>query len=531
MRIAHRRCIPLFSLKFLAVGLLVLSGTGAFAQSNQFPADFVVNVDEALVFPSKPEPKHSKFVTNRLVRGERVRVVREDLGGWFVIVPPASDFSWISRDAVEKLPGNKGRVIAAGAVDWIGSTVEKDAPSIFHRINQGEIVEILGESTLLLKRGPTDMFKIRPPRAEYRWLNQRDVVRASEFQPNLTTSIEADRPATGTIGLDEPLNEPVDPFASPVQMPVRDSPSGAEPTEVTQTLEVSEPPLQPMELEPPQLTSRPDAGIRVESKSLPGSAAEGVATPEIRFESPVSSEVQISPAQRLELDRAWAEIEQTDNRFRQMLKLPAGQWDLNAVRSSYEGLRNRTGSGGFENLVEQRLSAVDRYRQIQAEYLEFEQIARQTDARDEEIRRQYSAQWQSVSTRNPPTTRVIPTTPSAGQSVQVSPQATSTLPQQTSVMPAPGVQRPVSPQRTPPTPKFDGAGIIQRIGANRPGGATHVLLAPDGRVLSYLQGAPGVNLDSFLGQAMGMQGPRGFRIDINADFMVVHRLMPVQLRQ
>jgi hypothetical protein len=30
---------------------------------------------------------------------------------------------------------------------------------------------------------------------------------------------------------------------------------------------------------------------------------------------------------------------------------------------------------------------------------------------------------------------------------------------------------------------------------------------------------------------MGMQGPRGFRIDINADFMVVHRLMPVQLRQ
>ena len=268
--------------------------------------------------------------------------------------------------------------------------------------------------------------------------------------------------------------------------------------------------------------------------------------PGVRFEAPTNPDVQISDAQRLQLDRAWAEIETVDNHFRQMLKLPAAQWDLKSIRSRYETLQNRTGSGGFENLVEQRLAAVDRYRQIQAEYLDFEQIARQTDARDEEIRKQYSAQFRSVSTENPPTTRVLPAGPDANSGgnpippgVPVAQFPTPNQPPQ----PVPDaaqpqnptrLQNPVAPQQaTPvrPVPKFDGAGIIQRVGRNRPGGATHVLLAPDGRVLSYLQAAPGVNLDSFLGRAMGMQGPRGFRLDINADFMVVHRLMPVQLRK
>ena len=182
MRIAIRFCIPLFVLTFLAAGSLLFIAKPVFGQSQNIPDsyDAVVNVEEAFVYPSKPDPKQPKFVTNRLKLGDRVRVVRVDLGGWCVIAPPDSGFSWISKDAVERLPGDKGRVIVEGAIDWIGSTVEKDAPSIFHRVKVGEIVDILGESTLLLKRGPTDVLKIRPPRGEYRWLNQRDIVRASD---------------------------------------------------------------------------------------------------------------------------------------------------------------------------------------------------------------------------------------------------------------------------------------------------------------------------------------------------------------
>jgi hypothetical protein len=59
----------------------------------------------------------------------------------------------------------------------------------------------------------------------------------------------------------------------------------------------------------------------------------------------------------------------------------------------------------------------------------------------------------------------------------------------------------------------------------------HVLLAPNGRVLAYLQAAPGVNLDQFVGQSMGLIGPRVFHPQLNADVLTVQRLAPVRLKR
>ena len=56
-----------------------------------------------------------------------------------------------------------------------------------------------------------------------------------------------------------------------------------------------------------------------------------------------------------------------------------------------------------------------------------------------------------------------------------------------------------------------------------------MLLGLDGRILTYLQGSPGINLDYYIGQPMGLFGPRQHRRDLGADYMVVRRMMRVRL--
>jgi len=167
----------------------------------------------------------------------------------------------------------------------------------------------------------------------------------------------------------------------------------------------------------------------------------------------------------------------------------------------------------MERQVAQRLSAVNRYRQTQAEFNEFQQIIQQTDAKDEALRRQFASRWQTVSTAQPSTTIV--------RRLNGSPAAPPTAGAPVTA----GSGGPVIPGA------FDGAGVIQRAAAASPGMPRHVLLAPSGRVLAYLQAAPGVNLDQFAGQSMGLIGPRAFHPQLNADVLTVQRLAPVRLKR
>jgi uncharacterized protein YgiM (DUF1202 family) len=95
---------------------------------------------------------------------------------------------------------------------------------------------------------------------------------------------------------------------------------------------------------------------------------------------------------------------------------------------------------------------------------------------------------------------------------------------------------PIPPQLAPPQqlrPQapggLDGAGIVQQAATPIPGGPRHVLLAPNGRILAYLYPDRGVNLDAYVGRAMGIFGPRGYRPELRNDLIVVRGLVPVRL--
>jgi hypothetical protein len=78
---------------------------------------------------------------------------------------------------------------------------------------------------------------------------------------------------------------------------------------------------------------------------------------------------------------------------------------------------------------------------------------------------------------------------------------------------------------------LDGAGIIQRAAATFPNGPRHVLLAPNGRILAYLQPENGINLDAYVGRQMGIMGVRTYRSELQADLIIVRGMIPVRLVQ
>ena len=80
-------------------------------------------------------------------------------------------------------------------------------------------------------------------------------------------------------------------------------------------------------------------------------------------------------------------------------------------------------------------------------------------------------------------------------------------------------------------PLFDGAGIVQRSNMRFPGAPRHVLTAPDGRILAYLNGGWGTSLDRYVGKAMGVHGSRFYRPELQSYLIRVRTLRPVRLSQ
>ena len=468
----------------------------------------VVNSDTAHVH-SGPDA-NDYYPTQQLKRGDKVKVVREDFGGWYMITPPENSFSWIRADFVEQT-GKQGVVKVDNAVDRIGSTVHDGESFVVHRLSQGATVKIIGEEDQVDKNGMTvKMLKIKPPNGEFRYINKRDVVAAEKFaakdpglQPELLPGA-AER--KGTISIhDSPGATQItpDPFADPPK-----------------ANDLSNGPSIPLPADDLSIPGSP-------ANRLPGSASEGVKMPPSTFDAPEPLTVDgSSPAPESQnTKQAWAMLERIDERFRLMIKQPVSQWKIETVRSDYQKLDGLNSSRMLDRQITLRLEAVGRYQRLSDEYAAVRRIVSETERRDNEIRKSFLSRRQTVSMHNAPRTQVVRETPGSTQPANV------IAPRNT--IAAPGIQPP-SPQpslrsiQRPANSRFDGAGIIRKVRPRR-GYPEHVLITPDGRLLAYLQAVPGVDLDRYVGRSFGLNGPRAFRPDLNADFITVRRLTAVRL--
>lgn len=471
--------------------------------AREVPFEAVVNSNEALVRSGPGEKEY--YPTQKLQRGQKIQVIRENYGGWYMIKPPQGSHSWIRAKFVKRKGSEKG-IITENTVDRIGSSLNRSDLTVIHKVTAGEVVTILGQATMQSGQQPVEMLKIAPPRGEYRYINRRDVVPADEYSgsPELLSSSQADRSATsGEIPAASSSSAATGPFGEPIA----GSPSTGQPGSSAT----------PASTGTSDENSSPASSGFQTSNQLPDSAGQGITTPGSRFEAPQPLDsTPRSPQERAAVEQAWQNVMRTDSQFRQMLRQPVGQWNLASLKQAYQQSATQMTSPSLKRQIENRIGAVDRYQKLYADQIAIEQILAQTESRDVAIRQSYISKWHSVSTTNPPTTRILKPgqTPTASGPTPVSPTPSSAAPAPPAV---PG--------------KFVGAGIVQRSALSRPGVPSHVLLAGDGRVLSYLQAGPGINLDNQIGKSVGIIGARGFRRELNADLTIVRGLSPVRLKQ
>lgn len=172
-----------------------------------------------------------------------------------------------------------------------------------------------------------------------------------------------------------------------------------------------------------------------------------------------------------------------DHELREILRKPATQWNLHNQLEDLQALLEMSEDESLTVEIERRLEKVQNYQKIHEDAV-------------------YVAQ------------RLRPASPAPG------------VPPGSTVHRLPGQD---SPNVSRTSMRFEGAGIVHRLPNPPPGTPRYVIAAPDRRILCYLDSEPGIDLERYLGQSMGLNGPRAYDPRLRADRMRVQRATPVRL--
>jgi hypothetical protein len=463
---------------------LLANGGSVRAEDRRFPYEAVVDAEDGEHVRSGPGPKY--YPTDKLRKGERVMVHRHDPGGWCMIAPPPGSFSWVRAEYVHKVDASHGVLKANSVVVHVGSVLNPDDATTWQaNLSKGDAVEILGERTFAVDDGDRLMLKISPVKREWRWIARKSIVAADAYKP--------------------------DPFPNEPDSPKKRSGPVADGD--------SDPFTRPISTKPKFQDDEPDAASNAPGRSSDNRTSDNGA---VRRTGP-GQEEQAAIRQKLD---------DIDQQFREMVQQDPPKWDLGSLDEQYQQFDEDVGQALMSTTIRLRLDAVKRYRKIQKDYADFYKLTSETkqrDARLMSLQAQYESQLQGTSgpTPTPRDPSEAGSPPPANPVVQPMPQPQPQM--QPQPMPQPPPQRSTPPQNGA-APQFDGAGIVQKMAKTFPGGPQFVLLAPDGRMLSFLLPGQGVDLNRFNGQTMGIVGQRVHRNDWNADAITVRSLQPVQLR-
>lgn len=542
----------------LSVLVLFALVDSADAGIRKFPYQAVVAVDEAVVHSG---PGRRYYETGRIPRGARVTVHRHDPGGWYMISPPEGSFSLVRADAVDCPSGNIGVLTRSNVSALVGASGSNDRDVEQVRLSKGGRVEILGEQTIQRDGRAVRMLKIRPPMGEYRWASGRNLV---------------------PEGAHARLQNDSNPYAYPSNAKRDVEPIAcAVPNRADRETVAAEAATHVETQADPFSTDAPDSsgGTTGPLLTAPGSDSTGATGP--MLSASTNSTTVVAPA--TELNRLIA----IDDAFRSMIAEDPSSWNFADIEAEYLRLNQGARKGLTKRQLVQRFAAVEKYKQIKADYDAFNGILDETAEQDAQLASLQREQMsQAAAAINPeeassaPETNAVPTPDAALQPIPDGAIIAPTVaPYQVQAphaagrpvhpgaayqyrhgahgsrhqmqgaqwrgrgyAPAPHTQ--VVPQAAPQqvphpatqtvpqaVPQFDGAGVIQKMRQPIPGAPQHILTTPDGRVLAFLQPQRGINLDVHVGQAMGVTGSRSHRRDLRGDLIHVQNLTRVRLAQ
>lgn len=471
---------------FAVLTVMTCLVSSSFAAAKQFPYEADVTADDVEV---RSGPGKSYYATSRLQRNDRVIVHRHDPGGWFMILPPPGSISWIDSAQVER-NGSRGVVsvpadpagLPGQAIVHIGSTLSEDHAFTGRQLANGDEVQILGEKVLQTEQGALSMLKIAPPPREYRWVKGDFIV---PVDPSLRKEIDQD------------------PYAIP----------SAHRNQEQLTLVAA----QAVEAEIPEPMLQAESRTTVRAPK----ASEGsIASP-----APAASAERL---RLIEIDRHFSEMSDKD----------VLEWRLDEVRQAYMSLR--AASPSLASQIDSRMESLDARQKIYDEFYKFVTLTSQTDLREAQLTggqpdmgsqpgmvMQTSGETPAVELGHPAMETQNSVVPAGGLQLPELPSlSTANLPPQS--LNGQMAVEPAAAEAATSTPKLDGAGIVQLVNSRTPGVPRHMLVAPDGRFLAFVE-CRDVNLDQYVGQSLGLIGQRGRDARLQADVIQVRQMLPVQL--
>ena len=475
----HRPTLMILGVLF--VGCCLSTSVSA-APIQPFDAAVQSTAGEDIYVRSGPgQEKH--YPTMKLQNGDRVRVLRKDPGGWFMIDPPPGSYSWILGRYVQR-NGTQGIVTENGIVVRVGAfqSAQRDVEQV--RLNKGDSVEILGEQILDSDKGKDQWLQIKPPRGEHRWIKGSHLV---ELNPDGSPKVLPKTSSTKFKNIPESSGaRAVE--VSPEKVAGTTQPNGA--TKAQGPAYVTD--------------GEQDRANAPKFGHIPGQKPE---TSDPFADLPEGA--AIAPSLGVSQEHAIREdLKLLDQELAQILKQPAIDWELGTQREDLESLQELAGKSPIAAQINQRLAKLDEYQGTHDSALIMAKRARA---------------GQSQATRPLDSPQSGSTTPRVTRETQrYTPQPTA---------PKPGIPSSPTLSASRPGSRFNGAGIVHRLPNAPPGTPQYVIAAPDRRILCYLDPAPGVNLEQYVGQPMGLIGPRGFDPRLQYDRMQVQSLTPIQLAQ
>ncbi len=354
-------------------------------------------------------------------------------------------------------------------------------------------------------------FMIAPPKGSLSWVDAEFVKRTGGDRGVVQVAPQNGRPARAIVRIGSELSKEHSYYG-------RELSNGDEVTILgEETLTTQRGPVRMLKIVPPAQEFRWMKGeflVPLDKQIQQQIARDPFQIPAEHRSSFLDQKKELEFAQKKEADQAHArrkvlydELDRIDRVYASMMQKEPAQWDLDSIKQQYQ-LLSKGADSTIAALIQKRMDVLKRRRDILSHYQEFVRVSAESARRDQEL----VARQLGFQNESPLNETIVQGQLSSEQMTPGQMPAQAGLPTDSSV-----------------TPRLNGAGIIRPLPGGYPGTPRFALVAPDGRMLAYLEMAEGVRIDQWLGKPAGIIGNRGHHPQLGADVIRVQRVVPVQL--
>ncbi|NIP85523.1 MAG: hypothetical protein GTO03_08145, partial [Planctomycetales bacterium] len=244
-------------------------------------------------------------------------------------------------------------------------------------------------------------------------------------------------------------------------------------------------------------------GVAAEQVAIPTAAYEGdrpgIALTSAQTSSSQADEGGLVYSTTRPRGRRMSAVEKLDGDLSLIVADPPAKWDFHTIRTRAQAALENSASALERGKAKELLSDIERYEQLQAGYAQIDAIRDETEQQNRLAGVAQAAAPGSATAKRPASAvpETVPATLASGATSDVD------------------------------LAQFDGVGQLRPVVSRRAGAPRFALTGTAGEVLMFLTATPGVNLDQYVGQYVGLNGTRGYMPKLNQAHLTVARARPL----